>query len=65
MKDFNKVMFAIIDKKGNIDISTLNYRKVESIRAFLRYSDLGWRQAKMYGWKCVKVDVSIMPSSND
>jgi len=64
MKDVFKIMYIIVDKKGNASPLSLSYQKSACIRTFLTGSRLTWAQSKKYGWKCVKVDVNITASSN-
>jgi len=64
MKDIFKIMYIIVDRKGNGLPYTLSYQKKMCTDAFVKGSSLNWEQTKKHGWKCVKVDVNITPSSN-
>lgn len=64
MKDLFRTMYIIVDRKGNGQTSTLSYQKKMCTDAFIKGSNLTWLQTKKLGWKCVKVDVNITPSSN-
>lgn len=59
MKEIQKVMYIVIDKRGKADVSTLRYKKEDSILSFLSQTLFGWKQAKKLGWECKRVDVLI------
>ncbi|EKT4550882.1 hypothetical protein JE952_002542 [Flavobacterium psychrophilum] len=63
MKDIFKIMYIIVDKKGNELPYTLSYQKRMCTDAFIKDSNMTWAEIKKHGWKCVKVDVNITPSS--
>jgi hypothetical protein len=62
MKDLFKIMYIIVDKKGNGIIYSLSYQKKTCINSFIKGSNLTWNQTKKFGWKCMKVDVRISTS---
>lgn len=63
MKDFEKLMFVIVDKKGNVLPHTLSEQRKECIRSFLQDGNVLWKDVK-HIWHIKKVDVSIRNSSN-
>lgn len=64
MKEFNKVMYVIIDLNGNVIPTSINYSKKYCIKNFLADSGITWIKAKKIGWQCKKVDVNIRDWSN-
>lgn len=64
MKDFNQTLYAMVGKKQNVDYTTLSCQKKQCIKNFLEGTSMTWKEAKKYGWKCIKVDVQITNSSN-
>jgi len=64
MKEFKQTLYAIVDKKGNVYYHTLSNQKKDCIKYFLKDISFTWKEAKKYGWKCMKVDVHIMSASN-
>ena len=64
MKDLFRIMYIIVDEKGNGQTYSLSYQKKMCTDAFIKGSSMTWNEAKKHGWKCVKVDVNITPTSN-
>lgn len=63
MKNTFKNMFVVVSKKGNLDTTTLSYMRKLSINSFLNDGNMTWKDARKYGWRCIKVDVTITPTS--
>ena len=64
MKELFRIMYIIVDRKGNGIPLSLSYQKSTCIKSFIQGSNMTWGQTKKHGWKCIKVDVNIKPSSN-
>ncbi len=54
-----KNYYVVVGKKGYIDYFTMRLTKKESIKNFLKDSNITWAEAKKYGWECIKVDVNF------
>lgn len=65
MKDFNSVMYVIIDLKGKVIPLSVNYSRKYCIENFLGDSKVTWKEAKKIGWQVKKVDVLIRGTSNE
>ena len=65
MKNLSRIMYIIVDRRGNGLIKTLSCQKKKCTDDFVKDSDMTWKELKRYGCKCVKVDVEIRPSSNE
>lgn len=63
MKEFKKLLWAVVSPKGNVFVETIRYTRKDSITYFLEGSSMTWNQAKKAGWKCMKADVHVMPAS--
>lgn len=49
MKDLFRIMYIIVDKKGNGQLHTLSYQKKMCIDAFIKDSSMNWNQTKKHG----------------
>lgn len=56
---YNKVMYAIFSKMGDIMFYTLSEYRKDCIKTFFDGSGMTWDEAKKYGCSCSKVDVSV------
>jgi hypothetical protein len=63
MKNLFRIMYIIVDRKGNGIPSSLSYQKKMCTNAFLKGYSITWNEAKTHVWKCIKVDVNITPSN--
>jgi hypothetical protein len=63
MKKFNQTLFVMVGKKENVDYTTLSSQKKQCIKYFLENTFITWKEAKKYGWKCIKVDVQILENN--
>jgi len=43
------------------DHCTLRYFKKDSIEALLENGSMIWKEAKKYGWRCIKTDITFNP----
>ena len=59
MKAFNETLYVTVDKYGNPDYTSLSIQRKECVRNFLSGTSMDWKEAKKYGWSCVKVEVKI------
>lgn len=50
-----------LEKKDWYNENTLSYTRRGSKRLLLHNSSMYWNEAKKYGWRCIKVKVSITP----
>lgn len=64
MKTSFRNMYVVVSKKGNTDYTTLSTNRKQSIIYFLNGGTMTWKEAMKYGWRCIKVDVTISPVSN-
>jgi len=65
MKTVTIMMYLVVNKKGKPELHTLHSSKTQSIKLFSINNSLKWSDMrKMFGYKCLKVDVQIMSSSN-
>jgi hypothetical protein len=60
-----KDMYIIIGKRNYPDLGTLSSFKKECIKSFLKGSSMTWKEARKYGWRCEKTDVTIQTHTND
>ncbi len=61
MKNINTTMYIIVDKRGTGDINSLRNTRRECILNFV--GSKTWKEVKKWGWKCIKVDVTIQSSN--
>jgi len=54
-----KNVWVCVDDRGNAQHYTIRLSKSNSIEKLLMNSNSTWKEAKSYGWKCVKVNLEI------
>lgn len=65
METKTKIMYLIVSKRNQPDYYTLSLFKKDCISRFIEGSNMTWAQTKKFGWRCLKVDVTIQASSNE
>jgi len=66
MKELNKLMYVIVDKRNNPHTNTLRFYRKDCISDFIgEDSEMNWDEAKRFGWKCIKVEVNIRMTHNE
>ena len=58
-------MYVIVGKRNYPDYRTISSHRKDCIKYFLEGTTMTWKEAKKYGWKCVKVDVIIQSQHNN
>lgn len=58
------IMYVVVSCKRKPELYTLRQSKGECIFTFEANMETEWKEAKKYGWKCIKVDVTIQAMSN-
>lgn len=58
------IMYVIVNKKQKPELNTLAFGKSECIKTFMTNICGSWNGARKFGWKCIKVDVTIQTSEN-
>jgi len=59
MKEKRYICYRVYRGKPQYRIHTLAYYRKDSISSLLEGSTMTWNQAKDFGWKCVKVEITI------
>jgi hypothetical protein len=60
MKEIKKTMWIIVNiANGNPQLKTLAPYRKETIKLFLDGTQLEWKTVKSWGWRAIKVKVTI------
>ena len=66
MEEINNEMWMIVNLfDGNPQIQTLSPLKRSTIEMFTKGSAMDWKEIRNYGWKAIKVNMKLTPSTED
>ncbi len=54
-----KQRYWVVCKNGWVKLETLSFTRKEAIAAFIQSHTLAWDECKLYGWRTMKIELSI------